>query len=222
MSNHFVLGKFGFGPGIGHDGRGFVAGRRIGGGVPLRGAKLPGADLRGADLCGEDLEEADLRNADLRGADLSGAHLRNARLAGAQLMGANLEGANLHGASLVNAFLAGAYLEDADLYSANLAHAHVSPHHVPLIKASLAQTLASITVRGGGRFDLGDARHFSTYMPHGEFPGEESAEPYKPGSRNNFYGPDGELPPLPVNRNKPGRAPNPGLGTRRGPHGYKY
>ena len=111
-SKNFVKGKFGFGPGIGYDGRGFVKGYRIGGGVPLRGAKLAGADLRGADLSGADLRNARLERAEFRGADL-GANLSHARLAGADLSGAYLEGANLIGADFTDA--------------------RVSPHHVAAI-----------------------------------------------------------------------------------------
>jgi hypothetical protein len=200
------------------NGTGVVNGYQIGSGEDLTDADLSGAYLEGADL-----SRANLQNANLEGANLKGAHLMDADLYDADLAGADLRGADLTGANLGGAILTGADLTGAFLTGANFAYAKVDPAHVPLIEAACRDMIASLRVRGGGgQFDLGDARHFSTYMPHGEVPGEESAEPYKPGSRNNFYGPDGELPPLPVNRNKPGRAPNPDYGTRRGPHGYKY
>ena len=234
-SKNFGTGKFGFGPGIGHDGRGAVNGYRIGGGVPLRGAKLYGADLRGADLCGENLEEADLRGADLRGADLSGANLTNARLEGAEFRGADLEDASLAHARLAGADLSGAYLEGANLVGADLTDARVSPHHVGAI----------LDARKNSRLRVGDDQEDPltesdyTPTPYGWRPDPNAAGQnmfddtlgldlafadriLEAGSRNNFYGPNGELPPLPVNRNTPGRTPNPGQGTRRGPGGYKY
>jgi len=182
------------------NGRGIINGCRIEPGANLTGADLESADLKGARLGGAVLVRAVLYSANLSDADLTGAHLDNANLYNARLGGANLTGADLTGADLTGADLTGAYLSGAHLRGANFSHAKVDPHHLPLIEAAYAKTLRSIRVNPRhGQFDLGDARHFSTYMPHGEVPGEESAEPYKPG-----------------------RSENPGLGTRRGPHGYKY
>ena len=135
---------------------------------------------------------ADLERADLSGADLPGANLYGANLKHTNFYAADLSGADLRGANLYDANLMGANLMGAKLAGANLLNARVDPHHVPLIEAAFRDMTESLKVSA------------------------------PTGKGISFYGPNGELPPLPVNRNKPGRVFNPGQGTRRGPHGYKY
>ena len=169
------------------NGTGTINGYRIAPGARLTGANLESADLRGAELAGAFLTRADFYSAYLESADFRGADLERANFYNARLGDADLSDANLTGADLSGADLTGADLTGANLTGANFCYAKVDPHHVPLIEAAYAEALRSIQVSGAAT-----------------------------GSRNNFYGPNGELPPLPGGRH---RRNNPEFGPRRAP-GY--
>jgi hypothetical protein len=182
-------------------------------GANLYGAKLQGAILTGADLYGAKLGQANLEGADLQGADLRGAELRFANLCGAKLEGAKL----LHAHFMYNS---------------------VDPPHVPLIEAAAREMIASLTVGrrtpnpprrltievryiGGGGYNMGipryhvvDAAASADRMmgPGGHYFESRTIAKFDTRAEAEEY----------IHMVNDGRTPNPGLGTRRGPHGYKY
>ena len=221
---------------IGEDGTGTVKGYKIGPRAQLKKAKLAGANLYDADLTG-----ADLSFANLRGANLQFAILMEANLYGADLANANFCHANLADANMENTNLAGAYFYGA----------RVSDRGVALIEETHKEMMESLTtdvppdyhgeaddgsertpnpghrlvieVRyvGGGGHSMGIPRYcvVDAAAPANRMmgPGGHYSESYAIATFDNRA--TAELYIDMVNGE---RTENPGQGTRRGPHGYKY
>ena len=187
---------------IGLDGKEY----RIGPGADLRRAILRGADLTRANLRGADLTEASLSTARLIAADLVDAIISTklalgANFAAADLRGADLTNSNFRNANFNSANLLGADLTGANLLCASFANATVDPHHVPLIEAAKRAEIESLRVNGR------TPNHHRTGILSEDYP----MDPYNKDLDKAFD---------PYDRYW--RTGNPGQGTRRGPHGYKY
>jgi uncharacterized protein YjbI with pentapeptide repeats len=175
--------------------------------IDLRNADFAGAHLRAVDFRGSDLTDANFKGATIdRGifdrailnkAVFEGCTLINCIFSYADLANADFLGATLESVYLTSANLSGAYLVEAKIdegtviRGAYFAYAHVSPALFARIQDDQARELSSIIVdraptRTYAQFDVGDVQHFSTYMPDGEVPGEESAAPPRmPGRFEN-------------------------------------
>jgi hypothetical protein len=193
------------------------------------------------------LEGANLAGADLTGAVLTDADIYNANLTNAILCDADLRGAGLAGANLGRADFTGADLTDANLVGVNLYLAKVDPHHVPLIQAAANHMVWSLKVNGrsaptvnwrrapnpprrltievryigGGGYNMGipryhvvDAAASADRMmgPGGHYFESRTIAKFDTRAEAEEY----------IHMVNDDRTPNPGLGTRRGPHGYKY
>jgi hypothetical protein len=159
----------------------------------LGASKFKGANLHGAELSGSDLSYSNFEGADLRGAVLYMANFHSANLKGADLSDVDAAG----GTIFSGADLRGAILPSPDrLVGGAFYKTIIDAEQLPIIREAIELTTATLQVGGRtprakktprtyGQFDVGDVQHFSTYMPDGEVPGEESAEPYTPGRFEN-------------------------------------
>ena len=204
----------------------------------LSDAKLDHAHLNGADLTGAILRRASLICAELVKAKVSTKFAEQANFAGADLQGADLTNAIFRNANFNGADLRGADLTGSDLSSASFFRAKVDPHHVPLIEAAQRAQIDSLIITGrtpnpprrltievryigGGGHSMGipryhvvDAAASADRMmgPGGHYFESRTIATFDTRVEAEEY----------IDMVNDDRTPNPGLGARRGPHGYKY
>ena len=227
----------------------FVNGYRIGFGVDLMGAilhdanlghanlhsaKLQGAILTGADLYDANLRSANLEGADLQGADLRGADLRLANLFGAKLQGAVLRGANFYMASVEPAHVPLIEAACRDMIASLKVNGGRTPNPEfgPRRAPGYTEDYADLEER---LFDAQLWQREHGQSPEGRAVANANSQRELGLVADQFSGKipwyvmvsrrreiDGENARRGIFDPARRRSPNPGLGTRRGPGGYKY
>ena len=231
---------------IGEDGTGTVKGYKIGPRAQLKKAKLAGANLYDADLTGADLSFANLRGANLQFAILMEANLYGADLAGANFCHANLADANMENTNLAGAYFYCARVSDRGVALIEETHKEMMESLTTDVPPDYdsedfqgidthgeaddgsertpnpgRRLVVEVRYVGGGGHSMGIPRYcvVDAAAPANRMmgPGGHYSESYAIATFDNRATAEEYIDMVNGERTE-----NPGQGTRRGPHGYKY